>query len=163
MAGNRKPRKKMAHRTASYLGGISAVIKNQHCRSSKTPLPSENQTNVVIAYHTAIDAMTGGYAEKSHFDTLVYAMDIGVILAERGIGEEYAESIMPAMNGLIRAKGRYLKTGKFGLDGEAVTALKAVADLHEAQLQVATRGQLEAAINEMHARIAQGNTYRETA
>lgn len=163
MPSNSKPRKKMAHRSASYLGGLTAVIRGQTGRSKLAPLPSENQVNVVIAYHTSIDAMTGGTATTTHFDTLVYAMDIGVILAEHGIGTEYAEMIQPAMNGLIRAKERYLKTGKFGLDGDALAALKAVAGLHEAQLQVATRGQLEAAINEMHARIARGNTYQEAA
>lgn len=163
MPNNRRPRKKMAHRTASYLGGLTAVIRDQVGRSKSVPLPVDNQVNVVISYHTSIDAMTGGYATTVHFDTLVYAMNLGIILAERGICEEYAEAIMPAMQGLLRAKNRYHKIGKFGLDGDALVALKAVAGMHEDQIAQATRGQLEAAINEMHARLGRGNTYQEAA
>lgn len=144
--------KKYRQRPVSLIGGIGAIIGNLR---RTTALPPERQANVVIAYHTSIDAITGGRAQKNHFDTIVYALNIGTILAQNGIGTEYLDLIGPAKEAMLRCKERYLKTGRFGLDGEGLQAVRAVAGLHEAQIEVATHGELAAAIDEMHIRIAE--------
>jgi hypothetical protein len=101
--------------------------------------------------------MSAGTANLNHFDTLVYAMNIAVILIEQGFCRQDIELIRAAQDGLARAKARYLERGKLGLDGDALQALKAAAIVHEAQIAVATRGELVAAIDEMHARVERGN------
>lgn len=128
-------------------GALSLIAKRQ---ADKMPLTEERQKNVVIAYHNAINAMTNGYADKVHFDTLAYALNIGGVLAANGIGEEYAELIPPAKAALNRCRDRWEKTGKFGLDGEGLQAIKDVADLHRAQMEVTTLAELEAAVDAMH-------------
>lgn len=158
MAGNSKSRKRRFCRAPSFpQGGFSAIARAQLLQMHQTQLPPENQTNTVTAYHVAIDAMTTGSANLTHFDTLVYAMNIAVILMEQGLGDEDIELIRAAQDGLARAKARYLDRGKLGLDGDALQALKAAAIVHEAHVAVATRGELEDAINEMHARVERGN------
>lgn len=150
MAGNSKSRKRRFCRALSFpQGGFSAIARAQRLQMHKAPLPPENQTSTVTAYHVAIDAMTNGSANLTHFDTLVYAMNIAVILMEQGLGDEDIELIRAAQDGLTR--------GKLGLDGDALQALKAAAIVHEAHVAVATRGELVDAINEMHARVERGN------
>lgn len=145
----KKPRNKKYQQpaTRSLTGSLSAIISN---RRKANPLPAERQANVVIAYHTSIDALTGGYAEKNHFDTIVYALNIGSILAANGLGAEYTDLLDPAKNAMQRCKDRYLQSGKFGLDGDGLQAIREVAGLHEAQVALATQGELEAAIGYMH-------------
>jgi hypothetical protein len=65
----------------------------------------------------------------------------------------------------ILLKARYQEHGKFGLDGEGLQALRAFAELHEAQVRTTTHGELEDAIKEMHRRIKAGNHFaiREAA
>lgn len=150
MAANKKRTKKYQPKGKSMIGGLHVIAGRL---MALNPLPEERQANVAIAYHTSIDALTGGYAEKNHFDTIVYALNIGVILAESGIGAEYIELLRPASDAMQRCKERYLTSGKFGLDGEGLQAIRAVADLHEAQLAAATHAELQAAIDEMHRRL----------
>lgn len=147
-----KRSKKYTPRGRSSIGGLHAIAGKLFKAS---PLSDERQANVVIAYHTSIDAITGGYAQKNHFDTIVYALNIGSILAQNGIGTEYMDLIGPAKEAMLRCKERYLQNGRFGLDGEGLQAVRAVAGLHEAQIEIATQGELAAAIDEMHRRIAQ--------
>jgi len=99
--------------------------------------------------------MTGGYAQPNHYDTIVYALDIGVILAENGIGGEHLDLLRPAVDAMHRCRSRYEESGKFGLDGDGLQAIQSVAGLHEAQMAVATHGELKAAIDAMYRRVAQ--------
>jgi hypothetical protein len=143
--------KKYSPRGHSTIGGLHVIAgRLMH----DNPLPPERQANVVIAYHTSIDAITGGYAEKTHFDTIVYALNIGSILAQNGIGAEYMELLGPAIQAMKRCKERWLATGRFGLDGDGLQAVIAAAEPHEAQLEMAKNGELVAAIDEMHRRLA---------
>lgn len=123
-------------------------------------MPDERQSNVLIAYWQAIEAMVHGYACEAHFDTLVYAVNLAVLLAEDDCGEQDADILGDAMAGIRRTKERYLTTGKFGLDGDALMAVRAAYGLHEAQVRSATLGQLSASIEEMHRRI---ESTKETA
>ncbi len=137
-------------RPISATGGIGLIIKRQwHSR----PLPAERQANVVISYHTSIDALCGGYADVVHADTIIYALNIGRLLAMRGLGEEYIDRISEAQTAMIRVHERHKKTGKYALDGPGLVAIRAVADLHEAQMAIATQAELQAAIAEMHRRL----------
>lgn len=118
------------------------------------PLSDEEQSNVLISYWQAIEAMTGGYAVSSHFDALVYALNLGVLLSGDDVGMADIELLADAMEGIRRTKDRFMKTDKFGLDGESLKAVRAAYVFHEAQIRSVTRGAWAAAIDEMHRRIA---------
>lgn len=160
MASNRKTRKAYKPKGRSTIGGLHVIAGRL---MASNPLPAERQANVAIAYHTSIDALTSGYAEKNHFDTIVYALNIGSILAQNGIGGDYIDLLPPASAAMVRCKERWQKTGKFGLDGEGLLAIRAVADLHEAQLAAATHAEPSAAIDEMHRRLGAKFQLKEAA
>lgn len=137
------------------FGGLVAISANVRRRELAEPLAAEQQLNVELAYHQSIDAMTGGHATQYHFDTIVYALNIGVILAERGLGSDYLDLLRPALAAMSRAKDRYLKLGKFGLDGDGLIAVRDVAGLHAEQIRLATQQELVDAIDTMHRVVAE--------
>lgn len=159
-----KSRRKAYHpKPISRIGGMGAIVKRRETEVLSQPLEGERQSAVVIAYHAAIDAMTGGFADTYHFDTIVYALNVGQILAERGLGEEYLSLIEPAIEAMQRARARYLAHGKFGLDGDGLAAISAVADLHEEQMRLATHAELMSAVDEMHKRVGSEPDQRRAA
>ena len=144
-------------RTPTAFDVFAVIERRRRADRSSQPLTPERQGNVCIAYHQAIDAMIGGYAEEYHLDTIIYALGIGVVLADTGLGAEHVELLRAAMAGAARTKDRYLAGGRIGLDGDALAAIRAAYELHQEQIRVATLGELEAAIAEMHRRVAETN------
>lgn len=162
MAGNKKPRKQRTVRASSAHAGMAAIARRRQADQAVRPMPGERQTNVCIAYYKAIEAMTGGYAEGYHLDTIIYALAIGVVLLDNGLGgDDAAAVLLAAMDGVRRTKERYLATGAMGLDGAALVAIRAAYPVHEWQMREATMGELQAAINEMHRRVAGIKTNEE--
>lgn len=145
MRGSQKKRCQL--RNASSTGGLHLLARRQ---VSALPLTAERQANVLISYYTSIDALVGGYADASHVDTIVYALNISRLLAMRHLGEEYIEQISEAQLAIIRCQERYQTAGKYGLDGPGLVAIKAISVLHEAQIEMASQAELQAAIVEMH-------------
>lgn len=147
----KKRTKRYTPRTAS--SGLHILAERVVAHS---PLPVEHRQNIAIDYYTALDAMIGGYASGKHFDTLVYAVNVARILADNGIGGEYEGLVEPALLAMQRCKQRFAHGGKYGLDGDGIQAMRAMAPLHEAQIEASTARELEAAVAEMHRRIDAG-------
>jgi hypothetical protein len=122
------------------------------------PLSDEQQANVVTDYHAALVMFGTGQATKANFDTLVYACNVGRILAENDLGDEYVGIIDAAVEAMSACSDRYdaEPAAGFHFTDEEMEAMKMFADLHEAQMEIATRAELEAAIKAMHIRLAAG-------
>lgn len=142
--------KRYLARRKSATGGMHLLINRQW---QSMPLPAERQANVVISYHTSIDALCEGRADAVHADTIIYALNIARLLVMRGLGGEYIEQINEAQEAMIRCHARHKATGRFGLDGPGLLAIRAVAGLHEAQIAQASQAELQGAIVEMHRRL----------
>lgn len=155
MARRIKPKRNKAYRprgTAVYDG--LPVLAGRLI--NREPLSDEQQTEVLTDYYAAIDAFLSGRAEFKHFEKLVYAVNVTRVLADMGFGDEYEEIIYQGMAAVQHIKDRQARTGKWGLDGDGRNALYAMEDLHRAQLEIATKGEIDAAIKEMWRRINAG-------
>lgn len=153
MGANKKPRKAYRPKGKAVAGGLPVLagrLIKQH------PLSEEQQIDVLADYYAAIDAFTHGRAEYSHFEKLVYAANVTCVLADMGMGDEHQDLIFRGMAAVQRIKERREKTGVWGMDGEGRKALHEMEDLHRAQLEIATRGEIDAAIKEMWRRIHAG-------
>lgn len=78
----------------------------------------------------AITAFSSGFANVKHFDVLVEMMNLMMIAGQRDKSrayiKEYAEKVIaPALNSI---KTRYEKTGKLGVAGEELIALREMVD-----------------------------------
>jgi len=125
------------------------------------PLTDEQRAAVLIDYCCVIDAMTQGRGTAKHLATLVYAVNIALLLAEAGVGEEYGEMIYSAMAAVKRCSDRGEAHGHYGLDGLGIQALRDFYDLHEAQLKVALRDDINKAIAEFKRRADMGLKFQE--
>jgi hypothetical protein len=141
--------------------GVHAVT--QQCAlqrrliTSVAPMQAARQSNVLIAYHQAMTALTSGFADGYHLDTIIYALGVAVVLADqRDIGDACIGQLRVAMAGIGRTKTRFLETGRMGVDGPALVAVRAAYHIHERQMQLHTMGELQEAIGEMYRRVEAG-------
>jgi hypothetical protein len=159
MARRDKPKRAKAYRprpTTQY-GGLH-VIAGRIVKAN--PMSDVEQIEVLTDYYAAIDAMAQGRAEFKHFEKLVYAVNVTRVLADMGFGDEYEELIQQGMTAVQKIKDRHTATGKWGLDGDGRKALYTMEDLHRAQLEIATQGEITVAIQEMWRRINAGIKFK---
>lgn len=142
MAGNKKPRKKH-------------TVRFKPARPpARAQLSGERQTDVCIEYHNAIEAMRTGRGQGHHLDTFIYALAIGIVLVDQGLGDKQDEArLLRALDGARRIKERFIKTGSMGIDGPALVAIRAAYPIHEAQMRQATIQELKDALTEMNRRV----------
>lgn len=153
MAANKKPRKAYKPKGETKFGGLPVIAGRVVWQA---PLSDEQKIDVLADYYAAIDAFTQGRAEYVHFEKLVYAANVTCVLADMGMGDEHQELIFAGMAAVQRIKERKEKTGVWGIDGEGRRALHEMEDLHRAQLEIATRAEIDLAIKEMWRRIHAG-------
>jgi hypothetical protein len=128
------------------------------------PLEQDQRTDLGIAYRMSFESLRTSHGKESDFHTIACSLNIALVLAERGYGAEWVEQVKAAQDGLMRCLGRGQKTGSWGLDGPAMTALSEALALHDEQIVLATQKEIREAIAEVHRRITNGDTLeQETA
>ncbi|SAK65660.1 Fis family transcriptional regulator [Caballeronia pedi] len=156
MAGNKKPRKAYRPRAINRTIGIDVLER-------RTPMDKAQTTDLGIAYHVALDEMLKGRGTEEHWSTVVCALNISLVLAERGYGSELVETVKKALAGAVRVRDRARKCGRWGFDGDAMNDVRAVIALHDEQMRVVTKAVVLSALSEVHRRIDAGNAFREAA
>lgn len=82
---------------------------------------------------SAMDVMSKGRGDRSTWQELVDMMNISEVMALNGIGPEVLPYCQIAQDDLQKAAKRYEKTGKMGLTGEGLKALREVYEYHDLQ------------------------------
>lgn len=129
----------------------------------RRPLTDEQLNALGVNYRIALSHMLNGQGSKENWGVCVCSLNIAVVLADNGIGEEYLPIFIKALEGAYRAELRAGRTGKWGFDGPAITDIKDAFEIHDAQLKVTTKYQCRDAIQEVHRRQAEGIAYKEAA
>jgi hypothetical protein len=124
---------------------------------AERPMLADKQLDLGLAYRTSLEALRTGLATENDLHTLAAAVNIGMVLCERGIGEEYLGVCFTAQDALMRAIGRAQATGRHGLDGPAIGELATFCELHDEQLRIATQGEVSAAVEEVVRRVKGGD------
>lgn len=154
---SKKPRKK--YNPNRFFARIAA---NAERRRDANPLTGDQLTDLGLAYRLSFQAMLNGGSESA-WHSLAASLNIALILVERGFGSEYEPQIKAAMQALMRTKYRQAQTGSWALDGDGIAALRDALDVHDAQVEVAERAEIRAAINEVYRRVDAGDVYAEAA
>lgn len=126
----------------------------------RRPMQQDKQDDVALFYRFAFDAMQQGRGSEEQWGTVVFTLNMAVLLCERGYGPEWEDLLNRALEGAFRAKVRADKTGRWGFDGPALSAIREALEVHEAQMAAATQADILAARDEMHRRIDSGNVFR---
>jgi hypothetical protein len=127
------------------------------------PLASDQVTDLGLAYRLAFDAMCTGRASEENWSTVVCSLNVGQILCENGIGNEYDAWLVKALDGAFRSKLRAALGNGWGYDDRAMSHIKAALEVHDEQIQCATKEEMRDALMEVRRRIDDGNVYGEAA
>ena len=92
---------------------------------------------------TSLEAIAKGRGGIREWAELVDVHNLVETMAENGIGPEALESCAIAQESLINAKERFEKTGKMGLDGVGINAMRDVIEYANLQQQSISRSQFE--------------------
>jgi hypothetical protein len=156
MAGNKKPRKAYRPRAINKTIGIDVLER-------RTPMDNTQTTDLGIAYHVALDEMLHGRGTEEHWSTVVCALNLTLVLAERGFGAALMPVAKSALDGAVRARDRARTCGRWGLDGDAKNDMSTALALHDEQMRLATKRHVLDAIAEVHRRIDGGHAFKEAA
>lgn len=121
----------------------------------RMPLENDQQASLGIAYRASLDALLSGKGDEQAWSTLACALNIALILCERGLGEEFTHTIKYAQNGLINCRERAARFNNWSFNAdEARTILKAFA-IHDEQIRLATKKEIVFSLDEVRRRIEQ--------
>ena len=130
-------------------------------RSASRQLPLDNgqklQLGVVLRTH--LEALRTGKADATAFHNLASAVNVSMVLAERGLGEDYSELIGGAQQAMVRLKGNGDRKGRWLLDGPNLNALKWWLEVYESQLEVVSQQEAMDALEEVDRRVRRGQIF----
>lgn len=126
------------------------------------PMADDQLRDLGMAVHTSIERLRIGKGIEMDFHTLAAAVNVSLVLCERGIGAEYLGDVTTAQDALIRILERQRATGRWAFDGPAYVALARAVELHEAQLETITRDGARAALLEVRRRVDRGQVLNQS-
>jgi len=156
MSKNKKPRK--AYRPRAIDNTIAFAVLGQ-----RAAMEDDQTTDLGIAYHVALDEMCKGRGTEEHWSTVACALNIALVLTERGYGGSFTPAVKDALGGVVRARDRARKCGTWGFDGEGLNSIRRAFELHDEQMRIAPKSVVRNALMEVHRRIDAGHAFKEAA
>jgi hypothetical protein len=163
MSKSKKPRKQYRPRPVAQHGGLVAIAMCHARGENASTLTTDQTTDLGVAYWLSFENLRAGDANEESWSCVACALNVALVLCEKGIGAEYEQQLVTALDGCFRAKIRSAKTGNFRLDGDALRDIETALQIHDEQMAIAKRWEVTAAMNTIYKRLAEGNVYREAA
>lgn len=131
-----KPRQVFSDPVAWVINGFKPMSESGEAVSLK------------IKNHSALSDITLGQGDKNKVDVLIAAMNMAEALhiVSPALGKEYAPEIKAAQDAIYNMAKRGVAKGRFVFTGPEMQAMNTGMEVHDAQLDVCTIGELEAAI-----------------
>jgi len=141
MSKNKKPRKayrpkeRLANPLAYVLEGFRPVTEY-----------SDYLADLKIKNHLAMKLLLQGKANKIDMDTLIAMSNIVEALQQMGFGVDYKDVSTEGRYAILSIVWRATEKLRFVPTGPEITALNTLMELHDAQMEVVTVGDIETAI-----------------
>ena len=131
-----KPRKVFADPVSWVINGFKPMSESGEAVSLK------------IKNHLALSDITQGQGDKNKVDVLIAAMNMAEALhiVNPALGKEYAPEIKAAQDAIYMMAKRGVAKGRFVFTGPEMQAMNTGMEVHDAQLDACTIGELEQAI-----------------
>ena len=131
-----KPRKIFSDPVAWVINGFKPMSELGEAVSLK------------IKNHSALSDITQGQGDKNKVDVLIAAMNMAeaLYIVNSQLGKEYAPEIKAAQDAIYNMAKRGVAKGRFVFTGPEMQAMNTGMEVHDAQLDACTIGELEAAI-----------------
>lgn len=109
---------------------------------------SGEAVSLKIKNHLALSDITQGQGDKNKVDVLIAAMNMAEALhiVNPALGKEYAPEIKAAQDAIYMMAKRGVAKGRFVFTGPEMQAMNTGMEVHDAQLDACTIGELEQAI-----------------
>ena len=130
----------------------------QHAIDGAGITPRETLNTLLIRELASLDAFTKGSARMAEWSDMVNVNNLAQTLAGMGVGREALQDCHDAEQALIDAAGRFERTGKMGLTGPAIKAMRDMLEYHDLQRQSVPRSKYEEAIRLVTAQVRSGHT-----
>lgn len=127
------------------------------------PVSDEAKDRLNEQIYGALEAFTKGVALKEHFDILASTVDVVFMMAMNLFDNAYQQEIDAARKAMFRLKDRYVRTEKFGFDGEGYNAIKALVAIHDEMMNHVTGAEVLQFMNARANAIKGGNYYKGEA
>jgi hypothetical protein len=137
-----KPRQKLDNPLAFVLTNVM-------------PVSADPETNIKLraTNHAAIDELSKGRGTVGHLQILIDAFNMAFVLAKRGKGSDWLPEIGQAQSALRTLAERSKKIGRYTLTGPELAAINLGLEIHDAQLDNCTVGELGSAVDYIAHRI----------
>ena len=116
-------------------------------------LQGEHLTDLNVKNHAAMFKITQGIGERSDWAMLVGAANMAIVLCEIHFDMQYHDMLIAGRDALHRVGKRYLKSNRFVLTGDEMTALNNLLEVHEAQLNAVRVIDVERGYQEIQRRL----------
>lgn len=154
MAGSTKPKRKM-----KYPPGCG-LERNKVATAVEFAKPISEQdgwlSSTQLQNHGAMVELLAGRATREHLRSVVAAYNTTRSLLLMGFGVDHHEIVVNSADAIQAIASRYTKHGKYVLTGPEITALNALMELYDAQMEIATVGDIEKAIANARAEFYSG-------
>lgn len=151
MAANKKPRKK--YRPKPVLKDTITYVL-----SGIKPLSEDTLTWLKTSLHWAMQTITKGEGSPDDWQNVADSLNMGLVLCERGYGNEYIEHMLAARQAMRALRERTKQKGRMAFTGPELAAVNEAIAIHEAQLDCPdlTVVDVERAVKEVRRRIVSG-------
>lgn len=153
MAGTKKPRRKY-----DPTRWLARTVSRAECRRDANPLKDDQQRDLALCYHISFENMLKRGNEEDWY-VLAATMNVALVLAEQGYGEEFIPEIKDAMESLMAVKYRADRTGQWAFDGAGIQHMRVALELHDQQCALASRGEIKKVLKTIIERANAGHMY----
>lgn len=117
------------------------------------------QMDLTLVVRAAALALRSGVGVEQHVHALASAINLALVLSERGTGREFQNEIITAQTALVRTIERGKRTGRWGFDGPALAEVDRALAIYEAQLAAVPCVEARDAVREVTRRVNQGHVF----
>lgn len=149
MANSKKPRKAykpkrvVTNPAALFFGGMS----DQH---------SAHLQETLLALHVCMSKLARGVADANDWNNINQAINMSIIFAECGVGNEWLPQILAARDAIAACVLRFQKSGRIGVTGDELKAINEGIDVHDNQITVVRGKDVDYAAKELNRRLKHG-------
>jgi hypothetical protein len=130
-----RPRPVLANPVAWVLESMTPVAKH-----------GDHLIDLKIKNHGAMTALTQGRATRADMDLLIAMSNMIEALWTFGFGREYTDVMREGREALLEIARRGAATGRFIVRAQEMNALNVFMELHDAQMEAITVGDIERAV-----------------
>jgi hypothetical protein len=134
-------RKRSKYRPKGVIMDPMAYVKE-----SLSPVEASYLLALRIRNHAAMMALTQGKATRDDIDLMIAMANMTEALYRMGLGRDYAEEVRQGLDALYEVGHRGASNYKFVLRANEMGALNTLMELHDAQMDIATVGDVDRAL-----------------